>query len=65
MEIKIEFDTDNAAFDDEALTDECFNVFQACLERIDNAREGLNHIEYAIRDSNGNGIGKIEINRGE
>tara|TARA_R100001086_G_C11765075_1_gene239224 strand:- start:550 stop:792 length:243 start_codon:yes stop_codon:yes gene_type:complete len=60
MKIKIEFDTDNAAFDDEALTDECYNVFQACLDRIDKVIP-LPHASYAICDSNGNGIGEIEI----
>ena len=60
MKIHIEFDTENAAFDNETLTDECFNVFQACLDRIDKAREG-DHYEYTICDSNGNGIGKIDI----
>jgi hypothetical protein len=70
MKIKIEFNTDNAAFDDEALTDECSDVFRACLEHIKNPAMHVptgtsifqaDYVFFKLADSNGNKIGMIEI----
>lgn len=66
MKIKIEFDTDNGAFDGESLVFECYRVLQNCLEHIDNAQKfPVHRLTLPLADSNGNGIGEIEINRGE
>jgi hypothetical protein len=75
MKIKIEFDTDNDAFHQNAYglwrSPDVKSALKACKEFIGDHVYDLNEIGHQIEigrglfDSNGNRIGEIEINRGE
>ncbi len=60
MNIKIEFNTDNAAFEDNV--NELTQVFSQLQETIVRANTSHNNSAYPIRASNGNKIGTITLN---
>jgi len=53
MTVKIEFDTDNVAFESDM-------EISRILEKISNEIES-GHMKNSIRDSNGNKVGKYEV----
>lgn len=59
--LKIEFYTDNAAFEDDLFTSEVVSILNRIANDIDSGNtEGGN-----IRDSNGNKIGEFDFYEGE
>jgi hypothetical protein len=60
MKINIEFDTDNAAFEDDRLSEVTRIMTLAKIEALDCLNDGCG-IRVPIKDSNGNRVGVLEI----
>lgn len=58
--IKLEFNTDNAAFED---TSEVPRILRQAVEHIEIF--GIENSEYPLRDINGNRVGKVTITESE
>lgn len=59
MKIQIEFDIDNAAFDDD-FNQEIEFVLNTCKDLCEQKSEEPLSLLYTLRDSNGNKIGTIK-----
>lgn len=59
--VRIEFDTDNAAFEDD-FNDECFRVLERAylLITVHHRRAPNEPDDDVLHDTNGNRIGKVE-----
>jgi hypothetical protein len=60
MKITIEFDTDNAAFEDNFLM-EITKTLQQCKSALLDSERGTITIRHILKDSNGNRIGVVSI----
>ena len=60
MKITIEFDTDNAAFEDNFLM-EITKTLQQCKSALLDSERGTITIRHILKDSNGNRIGVVNI----
>lgn len=60
MTLKIEFGTDNAAFDNEGKESEIGRILREIAEDIENGSKS-----HSIRDINGNPVGYYELTGGE
>lgn len=60
MKVQIEFDTDNAAFEDSFLM-EVTRALQQCKSALLDSERGTITIRRPIKDSNGNRIGVVNI----
>jgi len=60
MNVKIEFNTDNAAFEDSFLM-EVTRTLQQCKSALLDSEKGTITIRRPIKDSNGNRIGVVSI----
>ena len=60
MNVKIEFNTDNAAFEDSFLM-EVTRTLQQCKSALLDSERGTITIRHILKDSNGNRIGVINI----
>jgi hypothetical protein len=60
MNVKIEFNTDNAAFEDSFLM-EVTKTLQQCKSALLDSERGTITIRHILKDSNGNRIGVVNI----
>lgn len=60
MNVKIEFNTDNAAFEDSFLM-EVTRTLQQCKSALLDSERGTIAIRHILKDSNGNRIGVVSI----
>ena len=60
MKVQIEFDTDNAAFEDSFLM-EVTRTLQQCKRALLDSERGTITIRHILKDSNGNRIGVVSI----
>jgi len=60
MNVKIEFNTDNAAFEDSFLM-EVTKTLQQCKSALLDSKRGTITIRHILKDSNGNRIGVVNI----
>ena len=60
MNVKIEFNTDNAAFEDSFLM-EVTRTLQQCKTALLDSERGTITIRHILKDSNGNRIGVVNI----
>jgi hypothetical protein len=60
MNVKIEFNTDNAAFEDSFLM-EVTKTLQQCKSALLDSERGTITIRHILKDSNGNRIGVVSI----
>ena len=65
MKVKVEFDTDNAAFEDDFIVEisKVLNQIRNVVHFENNEDKGVYTTSHWIGDSNGNKIGKIEVFR--
>jgi len=62
MNVKIEFNTDNAAFEDSFLM-EVTKTLQQCKSALLDSERGTITIRHILKDSNGNRIGVVNIGK--
>lgn len=60
MNVKIEFNTDNAAFEDSFLM-EVTRTLQQCKSALLDSERGTITIRHILKDTNGNRIGVVNI----
>ena len=60
MNVKIEFNTDNAAFEDSFLM-EVTRTLQQCKSALLDSERGTITIRHILKDTNGNRIGVVSI----
>jgi hypothetical protein len=60
MNVKIEFNTENAAFEDSFLM-EVTRTLQQCKSALLDSERGTITIRHILKDSNGNRIGVVNI----
>jgi hypothetical protein len=60
MNVKIEFNTENAAFEDSFLM-EVTRTLQQCKSALLDSERGTITIRHILKDSNGNRIGVVSI----
>ena len=60
MNVKIEFNTENAAFEDSFLM-EVTKTLQQCKSALLDSERGTITIRHILKDSNGNRIGVVSI----
>jgi hypothetical protein len=60
MNVKIEFNTENAAFEDSFLM-EVTKTLQQCKSALLDSERGTITIRHILKDSNGNRIGVVNI----
>jgi len=60
MNVKIEFNTDNAAFEDSFLM-EVTKTLQQCKSALLDSERGTITIRHILKDSNGNRIGVVNV----
>jgi hypothetical protein len=60
MKVQIEFNTDNAAFEDSFLM-EVTRTHQQCKSALLDSERGTITIRHILKDSNGNRIGVVSI----
>ena len=60
MKVRIEFETDNAAFEDDFDGEVAFVFERARAHTLETLTHGR-PTEHPLRDSNGNTIGKVEV----
>jgi hypothetical protein len=60
MNVKIEFNTENAAFEDSFLM-EVTRTLQQCKSALLDSERGTITIRHILKDSNGNRIGVVKI----